>query len=57
MLASDDGNCVIQASFLESAGSVDTVTCGAGLDRVFANESDQIAADCEEVERSPDPTR
>ena len=33
-------------------GEVDSVTCGAGADRVTADAGDVIAADCEQVERS-----
>ncbi len=33
-------------------GEVDSVTCGAGTDRVLADAADVVAPDCEQVERS-----
>jgi len=33
-------------------GEVDSITCGAGRDRVVADTGDVIAADCEDVERA-----
>ncbi|MCW3017122.1 MAG: hypothetical protein JWO02_4214 [Solirubrobacterales bacterium] len=41
------GNDVIQAR----DGEVDSITCGAGTDRVVADVADVVAPDCETVER------
>jgi hypothetical protein len=47
------GDDVIDAS---GDGDVpDTVTCGAGLDVVYADAQDSVAADCEEVVPAPAP--
>src|SRR4051812_46559666 len=36
-------------------GEVDSVTCGAGTDRVLADPADVVATDCEQVERGSAP--
>jgi Ca2+-binding RTX toxin-like protein len=36
-------------------GEPDTVACGAGADRVDADQLDQVAADCEALARTPTP--
>jgi hypothetical protein len=40
-------NDIIQAR----DGEVDTISCGPGRDRVVADADDQVARDCEVVER------
>jgi Ca2+-binding RTX toxin-like protein len=42
------GNDVVQAR----DGEVDSITCGAGTDRVIADAGDLVAPDCETVERA-----
>lgn len=49
------GNDVVQAR----DGEIDSITCGAGSDRVVADPDDVIASDCETVDRAagaPQPT-
>jgi hypothetical protein len=48
------GNDEINAAFLETAGSVDTVGCGRGIHEVIANENDVVSGNCEQVSRVPD---
>jgi hypothetical protein len=39
-------------------GEVDSISCGAGSDRVAADPADVVAPDCEQVERrGPRPAR
>ncbi len=42
-----DGNDVIRAR----DGSRDTISCGRGNDRVYADRLDKVADDCESVTR------
>ena len=49
-----DGDDYIDAVKDETPGSIDTITCGDGEDEVRANDSDDVAADCEHVTRVPD---
>ncbi len=44
------GNDVVEAR----DGEVDSITCGAGADKVMADASDTVAPDCEEVTRAND---
>jgi len=37
-------------------GEIDSITCGAGTDRVVADADDVVAGDCETVERASVPT-
>jgi Ca2+-binding RTX toxin-like protein len=48
------GDDFIDAVEKETPGSVDTITCGGGEDEVWANDNDDVAADCEHVTRFPD---
>ena len=41
------GNDVVEAR----DGEIDSITCGAGTDRVVADADDVVAPDCEQVER------
>jgi Ca2+-binding RTX toxin-like protein len=51
------GDDLIDASSDETAGSVDTVDCGSGLnDGVSANENDVVSSNCETIFRVPDAT-
>jgi Ca2+-binding RTX toxin-like protein len=36
----------------EGAGVRDTVSCGSGIDKVFADQKDSVTSDCEKVRRS-----
>jgi hypothetical protein len=49
-LGGGSGNDAIEAR----DGEVDSIACGAGSDRVLADASDVVAADCEVVERPAD---
>jgi hypothetical protein len=42
------GNDVVQAR----DGEIDSITCGAGTDRVLADPTDTVAPDCETIERA-----
>ena len=37
--------------FMVRDGEVDVIHCGAGIDRVIADQYDQVDADCEQVDR------
>ena len=51
----EDGNDVIDAAANESPGSLNEIDCGPGNDFVTANVNDDVADNCENVTRVPDP--
>ena len=55
LISGGDDADIIRADYNETAGSQDTVNCGDGVDKVYANENDIVASDCEDVTRYPNP--
>jgi Ca2+-binding RTX toxin-like protein len=51
LMSGGDGADDIDAADDETAGTPDTVKCGPGVDRVRANNNDDVARDCEDVTR------
>ena len=55
-LSGGDGNDLIDGVDGETVGTRDIIDCGRGFDVVDANQTDAVAADCEDVNRFDEPT-